>query len=84
VERADFQRFDLLLAMDGANLQALRAIAPAAHRGRAQLFLEYAGHGAMREVPDPYYGDEAGFVRVLELVEEGSRGLIARLRDQAR
>jgi protein-tyrosine-phosphatase len=38
----------------------------------------------MIEVPDPYYGDEADFVRVVELVEDASRSLVARLRDQAR
>ncbi|MCU0758650.1 MAG: low molecular weight phosphotyrosine protein phosphatase [Steroidobacteraceae bacterium] len=83
VARADFERFDLLLAMDRANLQELQRLAPAVHRDRAQLFLPYAGHSTIAEVPDPYYGDEAGFLRVLELVEEGARGLIARLRDQA-
>jgi protein-tyrosine phosphatase len=84
VGRADFERFDLLLAMDGANLQELRRLAPASHRERAQLFLAYAGHASLTEVPDPYYGDEGGFVRVLELVEQGARGLVARLRDQGR
>jgi protein-tyrosine phosphatase len=84
VERADFERFDLLLAMDRANLAALQVLAPAPLRSRAQLFLEYAGHPSMVEVPDPYYGDERDFVRVVDLVEDASRSLVARLRDQAR
>ncbi len=84
LEREDFGRFDLLLAMDRANLAAMQAIAPGLQRSKAQLFLEYAGHGSMLEVPDPYYGDEGDFRRVVDLVEEGSRGLVARLRDQAR
>jgi protein-tyrosine phosphatase len=84
IERADFERFDLLLAMDAANLQALQRLAPAPRRERAQLFLEYAGHAALREVPDPYYGGEAGFMQVLDLAEQASRALIARLRDQRR
>jgi len=84
LEREDFSRFDLLLAMDRANLAALQAIAPDRQRSKAQLFLEYAGHGSMLEVPDPYYGHDADFRRVVDLVEEGSRGLVARLRDQAR
>jgi protein-tyrosine phosphatase len=84
VERGDFERFDLLLAMDRANLAALRALAPAPRRERAQLFLEYAGHPAMLEVPDPYYGDDKDFMRVVDLVEDASRSLAARLRDQAR
>ncbi len=84
VEVRDFERFDLLLAMDRANLQALRQVAPPSQRERAQLFLEYAGHASMCEVPDPYYGGEAGFIQVLDLAEEASRSLVARLRDQAR
>lgn len=84
VESPDFERFDLLLAMDRANLQALRQLAPPTHRGRVQLFLEYAGHATLSEVPDPYYGDEAGFIQVLDLAEEASRRLVARLRDQGR
>ena len=84
LEREDFSRFDLLLAMDRANLAAMQALAPGRQRIKAQLFLEYAGHGSMLDVPDPYYGDEADFRRVVDLVEEGSRGLVARLRDQAR
>ena len=84
VERADFEHFDLLLAMDRANLAALRALAPELLRDRAQLFLQYAGHPSMIEVPDPYYGDETDFVRVVDLVEHASCSLVARLRDQAR
>ncbi len=80
----DFERFDLLLAMDRANLTALRSLVRSPLHSRAQLFLEYAGHDSTLEVPDPYFGDEAGFQRVVDLVEVGSRGLIARLRDQAR
>ena len=84
VERVDFERFDLLLAMDRANLAALQQLAPVPRRARAQLFLEYAGHEALLEVPDPYYGGDEGFDRVLDLAEAGSRGLLARLREQAR
>ncbi|MCP5328750.1 MAG: low molecular weight protein-tyrosine-phosphatase [Steroidobacteraceae bacterium] len=84
VEVIDFERFDLLLAMDRANLQALRELAPRSRREQAQLFLEYAGHEGLREVPDPYYGGTAGFTAVLDLAETASRALIARLRAQGR
>lgn len=84
VEAQDFERFDLLLAMDRANLHALRQVAPPVRRERVQLFLEYAGHASLSEVPDPYYGGEAGFIQVLDLAEDASRRLVARLRDQAR
>jgi protein-tyrosine phosphatase len=84
VTRADFTHFDLLLAMDEANLVELRRMAPPAQRERAQLLLEYAGHAPERAVPDPYYGAAQDFERVVDLAEAATGGLLARLREQAR
>lgn len=80
----DFEQFDLILAMDQANLSTLRRRAPAAVRERVRLFLEFAPDAGADEVPDPYYGGPAGFEQVLDLVESASRGLIAHLRDRTR
>lgn len=79
VETADFRRFDLVLAMDTEVLEWLRSIAPREHAGRLKLFLEFAPALGRRDVPDPYYGGSAGFEEVLDLVEEGARGLLAAL-----
>ncbi len=85
-EAEDFRRFDLLLAMDRANLQNMRQLAPssAIARERAHLFLEYAGCSGLQEVPDPYFGGPEGFDRVLDLIEEASHRLLARLTTSAR
>jgi protein-tyrosine phosphatase len=80
VEPADFERFDLLLAMDRANLETLQERAPRTHRERIRLFLEFAGDVEADEVPDPYYGGPNGFEEVLDLVESASRGLLAHIR----
>lgn len=73
----DFTRFDLILAMDHANLTAIRARAPAtAARAECRLFLSFHPAPPGEEVPDPYYGDEDGFHHVLDLVETASDGLI--------
>jgi protein-tyrosine phosphatase len=82
IEPADFERFDLILAMDEENLRALRRRAPA--HERLQLFLEYAPQQDVREVPDPYYGGPNGFEEVLDLVEAAARGLLAHLRQRLR
>ncbi len=83
---ADFADFDLVLAMDRANLHRLRQVSVACAAGRAEvgLFLEMAGHPSRDEVPDPYYGGVEGFEDVLDLVEDASLRLLARLanRDQ--
>ena len=80
VENADFERFDLILAMDTNNLDVLRKRAPMGSRERVRLFLEFAPDCGLDEVPDPYYGGPAGFEQVLDLVEEASRGLLSHLR----
>jgi protein-tyrosine phosphatase len=80
VRAADFERFDLVLAMDRENLRQLQSLAPEPYRQRIRLFLEYAPQLERQEVPDPYYGGAAGFEEVLDLAEEAGRGLLAALR----
>jgi low molecular weight protein-tyrosine phosphatase len=83
VEPRDFEYFDLILAMDRANLQALERRAPPQARDRLRLFLEFAPQTGISEVPDPYYGGPNGFEDVLDLIEAASRGLLEHLRQQS-
>lgn len=76
----DFERFDLILAMDRENLRELQRRAPTRARERVRLFLEFAAQEGTQDVPDPYYGGEAGFERVLDLTELAARGLLDYLR----
>lgn len=75
----DFGHFDLLLAMDRDNLSHLQRHCPAPHRHKLHLFLEYAAVTQASEVPDPYYGNTAGFERVMALCEAGAAGVLQRL-----
>jgi protein-tyrosine phosphatase len=79
IAAADFTHFDLILAMDCANLRDLESVRPHQGRARARLFLEYAPELGRKEVPDPYYGDARDFEEVLDLCEAASRGLLAQL-----
>jgi protein-tyrosine phosphatase len=83
VETGDFEAFDLILAMDDENIEALRAMTDDEHHGKIHLFMEYAAGHAGRIVPDPYYGGPIGFERVLDMIEEAVEGFVARLRDEA-
>src|SRR3954469_2380347 len=77
VTPADFRRFDLLVAMDRANLRELLAIAPdedAAEKGRLLPESDPASAGGDLDVPDPYYGGDRGFEDVLDMVEAACRG----------
>jgi protein-tyrosine phosphatase len=84
VEPADFERFDLILAMDRENLAVLQRRAPETARARVRLFLEFAPQDEPEEVPDPYYGGPNGFEEVLDLIESAARGLLSHLRQRAR
>src|SRR3954467_11843603 len=80
---ADFDRFDLILAMDEENRTALLRVAPD-DEGRAKLRLvrefDPASNGAPGlDVPDPYFGGEQGFENVLDLVDAAARGLLDEL-----
>jgi protein-tyrosine phosphatase len=79
VSALDFDRFDLILAMDRSNLRTLQAQRPKGSRAELRLLLEFAEGLDDLEVPDPYFGGREGFERVLDLVTLGSRGLIAAL-----
>ena len=78
----DFHEFDLVLAMDKDNYAILEEICPAGMEHKLQLFLDYAPNLPNSEVPDPYYGGTKGFERVLDMVEEASRGLLKSIRNQ--
>jgi protein-tyrosine phosphatase len=79
VSDADFERFDLILAMDRDNLDLLQRRSPEHLRSRIKLVMEFAPEAYAREVPDPYYGGAKGFEEVLDLLEQASRGLLKAL-----
>jgi protein-tyrosine phosphatase len=84
VVESDFDRFNLILAMDKQNLQNLQALCPTPHQYKLRLFLDYATEIDEEEVPDPYYGSAQGFERVLDLCEAGAKGLISKLQQSGR
>jgi protein-tyrosine phosphatase len=77
----DFQRFDLILAMDHDNLQRLEALRPPDSRSELDLFLRRYSLGE-DTVPDPYYGGEDGFEQVLDLIERASAALLDEIRQR--
>jgi protein-tyrosine phosphatase len=76
VDVEDFSRFDYILAMDEANLSILQRMRPRDAQSHLGLFLEFAQHFHEREVPDPYFGGEDGFERVLDMLEDASDGFL--------
>ena len=72
IERADFDRFDLIIAMDRSNFGHLEKMAPTGCRAELRMMLAGA------DVPDPYYEDN--FSAVFEMLEDASRDLLAMMR----
>jgi protein-tyrosine phosphatase len=84
-ERRDFERFDYVVAMDRSNLDELSRLAPKglAHKlSLLRAFDSAARPGAA--VPDPYYGDDAGFDEVLLLCQAACAGLLEHIRREHR
>lgn len=76
VSAIDFEKADLLLAMDWDNLALLEQACPAAHRNKLRRFAEFFVQHDGPVVPDPYDGGPQGFESVLNLVEDGCEGLM--------
>lgn len=76
----DFEKFDLILAMDNDNMENLARMCPVEHRGKVQLLLSFGSDADVLEVPDPYYGGRRGFELVVDLVENACEGLLEHLR----
>ncbi|MBB4862455.1 protein-tyrosine phosphatase [Pseudomonas nitritireducens] len=79
VSVADFSRYDLVLAMDHANLRDLKSLRGSSGKAELDLFLRRYDL-EVDEVPDPYYGGEDGFEQVLDLVERGCDGLLTEVK----
>jgi low molecular weight protein-tyrosine phosphatase len=84
----DFERFDLILAMDRSNLRALQQLAPDDEaRAKLRMLRELDPSSAAvgdLDVPDPYHGGPEGFDEVLDLLEAACAGLLVQVRSALR
>jgi len=76
----DFERFDLIVAMDRENLADLRLLASTngcSHK--IKLLSDFLPAGSVRDVPDPYYGGDRGFDHVLDMIEQACPEILSHL-----
>ncbi|EOW2078933.1 low molecular weight protein-tyrosine-phosphatase [Vibrio mimicus] len=84
----DFAEFDWILAADKENLAELKARCPKPYQHKLSLMLNKLSlmlshcDSDYEEIPDPYYGGEHGFERVLDLVEEAAEQFLLKLKQQ--
>ncbi len=80
-EKADFEEFDLILAMDRDNYRDILRLDPQGkYKHKVKMMCDYATHHREREVPDPYYGGASGFDRVIDLLLDACAGLLNEIR----
>ncbi len=72
----DFDRCDMIVAMDENNLRELQRTCPPVHRDKLSLLLDYHPDGDLTEVPDPYYGSAEAFQDVFEIIDAAVYGLV--------
>ena len=78
---ADFEQFDLILAMDRENYRHIQALDPQSkYRDQVEMMCTYASRFPDREVPDPYYGGPDGFDYVIDLLLDACGGLLASIK----
>jgi protein-tyrosine phosphatase len=75
VERADFEGFDHIVALDSENLADLEALRPDGSRARLSLMLDHVPGREGQPVADPYYGGDDHFDATWRDVSEAARGL---------
>jgi protein-tyrosine phosphatase len=80
----DFHRFDAIFVMDRSNLSDLEARRPPDSTCRLELVMSLVPDYGVEEVPDPYYGGEAGFERVIDMLEAAADRLVETLNSPAR
>ncbi len=79
--RDDFDRFDLIVAMDRENRSDILSLSHTPQeQAKVRLLREFDPQGSPRAVvPDPYYGGIIGFEETYEIVERSCRGLLEAL-----
>lgn len=80
VSAEDFARYDLILAMDRQNFDALAERCPPARLERLKLLMAFARRHEASEIPDPYYSTAKGFELVLDMIEDACEGLLEHVR----
>jgi len=75
VTRADFENFDLIVAMDIDNLAELMSIAPFVNDRQLVICRNFGSQANGGNVPDPYYGDEEGFQPVMAILKNACKGI---------
>ncbi|MGD1942159.1 MAG: low molecular weight protein-tyrosine-phosphatase [Leptolyngbyaceae cyanobacterium] len=77
LEAVDLASFDWILAMDDANYRDILRLDPQGHyQHKVRKICDFCRQHPDTEVPDPYYGGEAGFRYVIDLLMDACEGFL--------
>ena len=79
VRMSDFEKFDYIFAMDDSNYRNLMYDCPKQYQYKIHKMVEFCQKVSASEVPDPYYGGEKGFHRVIDILEDACENLFVQL-----
>jgi protein-tyrosine phosphatase len=79
---SDFERYDLILAVDAQTHDFLRIVCPKPLHPKILRLLDFASGVTNKDIPDPYHRDQAAFTKVLELLDAAVDGFIPFLRER--
>ncbi|MCG8491402.1 MAG: low molecular weight phosphotyrosine protein phosphatase [Sneathiellales bacterium] len=74
-EKADFDRFDYIVAMDRSNYENLKRMSSRESRAKLVMMLDFSNE-TEEEVPDPYYGDMSDYNYVFDLLQPAAKALL--------
>ncbi len=77
IEKNDYENFDLILTMDESNFSNVIQKCPSVYNEKIKKVTDFCLHQKYTFVPDPYYGGEAGFQLVLDILEDAANGFFA-------
>lgn len=74
---ADFDDFDMIFAMDTRNIEDIRRMVKNPEQmKKVDLIMNLLYPGENRVVPDPYYGNDNGFVTTYEVLDLAAQAVI--------
>ncbi|HLG02888.1 MAG TPA: low molecular weight protein-tyrosine-phosphatase [Bacteroidia bacterium] len=81
--KKDFEEFDYIFVMDSSNYREVISLAKTdRHRHKVEFLLNKKWPGKNRAVPDPYFGGEAGFEQVFQLVSQACEAIVQDLKSK--
>ena len=78
--RADFEKFNIIYAMDKNNYAHLISLAKnQKEREKIRMILNEINPGLYESVPDPYYGGDNGFQKVYDMLDKACEKILAKI-----